>query len=48
VIPTEEPPADYPGIRALVERFTQYRVEPSSGPLLVVTVERWSGWASTT
>jgi PPOX class probable F420-dependent enzyme len=37
----------HPGIRALVERFPQYRDEPPSGPLLVITVERWSGWAST-
>jgi len=22
-------------------------LDPPSGPLLVVTVERWSGWAST-
>ena len=39
-------PAD-PGIRALVQRFPRYRDEPPSGPLLVLTVERWSGWAST-
>ena len=38
---------DHPGIRALVERFPQYRDEPPAGPLLVVTVQRWSGWAST-
>jgi len=42
-----EQPAGHPGIRALVERFPRYRDEPPSGPLLVVTVERWSGWAST-
>jgi PPOX class probable F420-dependent enzyme len=39
--------AVHPGIRELVERFPQYRDEPPSGPLLVITVERWSGWAST-
>jgi PPOX class probable F420-dependent enzyme len=38
---------DHPGIRALVERFPQYRDEPPTGPLLVITVERWSGWAGT-
>jgi PPOX class probable F420-dependent enzyme len=43
----EAPPAGHPGIRALVQRFPQYRDEPPSGPLLVVTVQRWSGWAST-
>ena len=40
-------PAAHPGIRALVQRFPQYRDEPPSGPLLVVTVHRWSGWTST-
>ncbi len=43
----DEPSAAHPGIRALVQRFPQYRDAPPSGPLLVVTVERWSGWAST-
>ena len=41
------PAGEHPGIQALVERFPQYRDEPPSGPLLVVTVQRWSGWAST-
>ena len=40
-------PAAHPGIQALVQRFPQYRDEPPSGPLLVVTVHRWSGWTST-
>jgi PPOX class probable F420-dependent enzyme len=39
-------PAGHPGIQALVERFPQYRDEPPSGPLLVVTVHRWTGWTS--
>ena len=42
----EAPPAEHPGIQALVQRFPQYRDEPPSGPLLVVTVQRWTGWAS--
>jgi PPOX class probable F420-dependent enzyme len=41
------PPAGHPGIVALVQRFSQYRDEPPSGPLLVVTVQRWTGWTST-
>jgi hypothetical protein len=41
------PPALHPGIQALVQRFPEYRDEPPSGPLLVVTVQRWTGWAST-
>jgi PPOX class probable F420-dependent enzyme len=43
----ETPPAEHSGIQALAERFPQYRDEPPSGPLLVVTVQRWTGWAST-
>jgi PPOX class probable F420-dependent enzyme len=41
------PPAGHPGIQALVQRFPEYRDQPPSGPLLVVTVQRWTGWAST-
>jgi PPOX class probable F420-dependent enzyme len=41
------PPAEHPGIQALVQRFPEYRDQPPSGPLLVVTVQRWTGWAST-
>ena len=43
----DAPPIEHPGIQALVRRFPQYRDEPPSGPLLVVTVQRWAGWAST-
>ena len=43
----DEPGAAHPGIDALVERHAQYRAQPPSGPLLVVTVERWSGWSGT-
>jgi PPOX class probable F420-dependent enzyme len=43
----DEPSAAHPGIEALVRRFPQYRDDPPAGPLLVVTVERWSGWVST-
>jgi PPOX class probable F420-dependent enzyme len=41
------PSGVHPGIQALVDRFPQYRDDPPAGPLLVVTVERWSGWTST-
>ena len=41
------PPAGHPGIQALVQRFPQYRDERPSGPLVVIAVERWSGWTST-
>jgi PPOX class probable F420-dependent enzyme len=43
----DTPPSEHPGIQALRQRFPQYRDEPPSGPLLVVTVARWTGWAST-
>ena len=39
-------PAEHPGISALVRRFPRYRDEPPSGPLLVIVVERWSGWTA--
>jgi len=41
-----DPPATHPGIQALVRRFPPYRDDPPSGPLLVVAIERWSGWAA--
>ena len=43
----DEPGPDNPGVAALVERHPQYRVQPPAGPLVVVRVERWSGWSST-
>jgi PPOX class probable F420-dependent enzyme len=43
----ENPPTAHPGIRALTARYPQYLHDPPAGPLLVVTVQRWSGWAST-
>ena len=33
-----------PGLALLVARYAQYRAEPPAGPLLAVTVTRWSGW----
>jgi PPOX class probable F420-dependent enzyme len=42
----EDPAPDHPGIPALVARFPQYRAQPPTGPLLVVTVDHWSGWAA--
>ena len=32
--------------RLLTERYWQYRKAPPTGPVLAVTVERWSGWAA--
>lgn len=42
----DEPGAGHPGLVALIERHPQYRVQPPAGPLVVVTVDRWSGWSS--
>ena len=33
-------------LRLLAERYWQYRKAPPTGPVLAVTVERWSGWAA--
>jgi PPOX class probable F420-dependent enzyme len=43
----DQPGPDHPGVAALVERHPQYRVQPPAGPLVVVRVQRWSGWSST-
>jgi PPOX class probable F420-dependent enzyme len=31
-------------VAALAERYEQYRADPPAGPVLAITVERWSGW----
>jgi PPOX class probable F420-dependent enzyme len=35
-------------VRLLVEKYRQYRERPPAGPVIVVDVERWSGWSFTT
>jgi PPOX class probable F420-dependent enzyme len=42
----DDVPAAHPGVEALAARHPQYREERPAGPLLVVTIERWSGWSS--
>ena len=32
-------------LRLLTDRYWQYRQAPPTGPVLAVTVERWSGWS---
>ncbi len=32
-------------LRLLVDRYWQYRQAPPTGPVLAVTVERWTGWS---
>lgn len=43
----DDAPADHPGRRALAQRHSAYRVQPPDGPLIVVTITRWSGWSAT-
>lgn len=35
-------------IALLAERYAQYREHRPAGPVIMVTVERWTGWASST
>jgi PPOX class probable F420-dependent enzyme len=41
----DDPPGTHPGIRALLERHAPYRAAPPAGPLVVVRVQRWTGWS---
>jgi PPOX class probable F420-dependent enzyme len=43
----DDPSPGHPGIAALVARHPHYRSAPPTGPLLVVTVEKFSGWSAT-
>lgn len=42
----DEPPPEHPGMVALTTRHPQYGASRPAGPLIVVTVDRWSGWSS--
>jgi len=33
-------------LRLLAGRYWQYRLAPPTGPVIAVTVERWSGWTA--
>jgi len=44
----DDAPAEHPGRQALADRHAPYRTRPPVGPLLVVTVQRWSGWSAAT
>jgi PPOX class probable F420-dependent enzyme len=35
-------------IALLTARYAQYATEPPTGPVVVIDVERWSGWSATT
>jgi PPOX class probable F420-dependent enzyme len=41
----EDPAATARPIALLRERYAQYRANPPEGPVVVIAVERWSGWA---
>jgi hypothetical protein len=43
----ETPLAGHPGVVALARRQHHYATRPPEGPLVVITVQRWSGWSST-
>ena len=34
-------------IRSLCDKYSQYRDQPPSGPVLALDVERWVGWSAT-
>lgn len=41
-----EDPAEMAGpVRLLAGRYEQYRQNPPDGPVIVIAVERWAGWA---
>src|SRR5262249_18403250 len=40
----DEPGAMLAPVRRLVERYPQYQESPPEGPVIVVSVHRWSGW----
>lgn len=39
-------PAAAAGLEALGARYTPYRERPVAGPLIEITVARWSGWSA--
>ncbi len=40
----DEPDSTHPGLRRLVDRYPAYQNARPEGPLIVVTVVRWTGW----
>jgi len=42
----EDPAAMERPIALLRERYRQYRETPPEGPVIAISVERWTGWAS--
>lgn len=42
----DDPGQDHPGLALLAARYDAYRSDPPKGPLVIVSVERWTGWAA--
>ena len=42
----DEPAPDHPALRLLADRYAPYREQAPRGPLVIVTVHRWSGWSA--
>jgi PPOX class probable F420-dependent enzyme len=42
--PHENPQERTSALRALADRYPQYLEQPPTGPMIVIAVERWSGW----
>jgi PPOX class probable F420-dependent enzyme len=42
----DDPPGTAAAGRLLAARYPQYRENPPAGPVIRVTVTRWSGWAA--
>jgi PPOX class probable F420-dependent enzyme len=42
----EEPLLRGSALGALASKYSQYEVRPPSGALIVIAVQRWSGWAA--
>lgn len=43
---TEQPSGSDPGLALLAARYPAYAAERPAGPLVTVTVTRWSGWSA--
>jgi PPOX class probable F420-dependent enzyme len=46
VAPGAEPDLRAAAVRALIARYAPYRERPPEGPLIVIAVDRWSGWSA--
>ncbi len=42
----EDPDAMARPIELLVARYTQYAASPPGGPVIVIEVDRWTGWSA--